>query len=468
MYPFSKIIFSLLLLFSFRLSGQGLFEQSLSQNDSSQNNLLHINGFVRTDGYLSKITEGNDFYFQSLYSQLGLITEVNAGKFGNAYAEFRFRTGTEFSSKIQNIELREAYTALYHGPLSIKAGKQIITWGASSFINPTDQFSPQDPTYRSPDNDDLHLASRALNTRFEITSNSYFQLIWIPVYTPSVLITKALRFPEYIEFGKDIEPGMQIREGNVGFRYDLRSKVMDVQLSYFKGYRNTRSIKSDTAIFNFTSLQPDLIRLVKVPYRINSAGINLVIPFGRSLFRTEAAWMEPVKSNSHPDPSPELAYTAEIEHSGQHITLIAGYYGKYIFSFKKLDYNPQGLTGEFPDLSSIIPENSPFDPSYVTAYFDTQLSGFNRLYNYQDKEFYHSAYAILKISMFHELLNMEIPSMYNFSTDELTLIPSLKFNITDGLSFKIGVYYMHGGINSLYDLIGPELNAGYGQLKILF
>jgi hypothetical protein len=58
--------------------------------------------------------------------------------------------------------------------------------------------------------------------------------------------------------------------------------------------------------------------------------------------------------------------------------------------------------------------------------------------------------------------------MYNFTAEELTFLPSIKLKISDGLQFQIGFYGLYGKINSLYDQIGPYLNAGYGLLEIKF
>ncbi|MCA1746819.1 MAG: hypothetical protein LC655_03920, partial [Bacteroidales bacterium] len=108
------------------------------------------------------------------------------------------------------------------------------------------------------------------------------------------------------------------------------------------------------------------------------------------------------------------------------------------------------------------------DPGMIQEVVSGQIAGFNRLFNYQEQEFYHAVYASVTVSVFHELIDLEFPVMYNFTAGELTLMPSLKINVTDGLTFKTGAYYLSGKKSSLFDMIGPALNAGYALIELNF
>jgi hypothetical protein len=445
-----------------------LFEDALTETDSASNENFQLSGFIKSAAYSGRYSDDNIVHLKSMYSQFGLIADVNIGEFGSAYAEMRYRTGREYENKFSEMELREAYADIYLGPIDIRVGKQILSWGASSFLNPSDQFSAQDPTYRSPDHDDLRLGTWAIRTNLAINSSSKLQILWMPDYVPSVLLTEPFSFPQYISFAEDVRPDQRIKEGSFGFNYDLRTRFLDMELSYFNGYRNNPSIQMDTAIFNFTTQSPDLIQLSKTPYRIHSAGFNLTVPLGSYLFRTEASWMSPMEDEALTLPFSEMSYTAEIEQSGNNITIIGGYYGKYILDYKDKSVETIGITDEFPDVTTLFPPGTPMDLAMIQGYTESQIEGFNRLYNYQNEEFYHSAYASITISMFYDLIDLELPCMYNFTSEELTLMPSLKINITDGLAVQIGAYYLYGAENSIYELISPVLNAGYGMVQLKF
>ncbi|MDA3824289.1 MAG: hypothetical protein PF450_16975 [Bacteroidales bacterium] len=465
-----KIIspFDIIFILSVHLNSQSLFEEALFQTDSASDETLQLNGFIRSAAYAGRYADENTVHFKSIYSQFGLIADLNIGEHGSAYAEMRYRSGREYENSFSEVQLREAYVDVYLGPVDIRVGKQIVSWGASSFLNPSDQFSAQDPTFRSPNHDDLRLGTWAVRTNLTINSSSKLQVLWMPDYVPSVLLTEPFAFPNYISFAEDVRPSQKIKEGSFGLNYDLRTRFLDLGLSYFNGYRNNPSIQMDTAIFNFTTLSPDLIQLRKTPYRIHSAGFNLTVPVGSYLFRTEAAWMSPMEDETLALPFSELSYTAEVEQSGNNITLIGGYYGKYILDYKELSVETIGITDEFPDVTTLFPPGTPMDMTMIQSYTGSQIEGFNRLYNYQNEEFYHSAYVSVTISMFYNLVDLELPCMYNFTSEELTLMPSLKFNITDGLSVQFGAYYLYGKKNSIYNLSGPVLNAGYGLIQYKF
>ncbi|MCF8225006.1 MAG: hypothetical protein K9J30_03920 [Bacteroidales bacterium] len=449
------------------LFSQGLFESSLGKSDSLALENVTINGFARSVVYGGKNND-DELYLQSIYSQMGLSADAKAGEYGDAYAEMRIRTGNEFNAPFTELELREAYVNLYLGPLQLKAGKQIMAWGATSFINPSDQSSPQDPAFRSPIEDDLRLGTWALQTKLILSNSTSLQVVWMPAYVPSELLTDVFEFPEYLEFHDHDPVPLTLENSGYRFNYDVRTGYFDMSLSFFHGYRNTPSIHTDTAVFDSLTMQPEMILLKKKPYKINSAGLNLTVPLGNYLIRAEAGWLQPVEDLNVSHTFPEISYTAEIEQSGSNITVIAGYYGKYILDFEKNEVDVSGITDEFPDPSGIFPPGTAPDLTIVNEYITEQTDGFNRLYNYQAKEFYHAVYASMSIHLFHELLTIDIPGMYNFSASELTMMPSLKFNITDGLSARFGGYYLYGKDNSLYALAGPELNALYMMLDLRF
>jgi hypothetical protein len=467
---YGHFLITTLLLFSASLChGQGLFEQAQLSDDANGNKGYNLHGFVRSAIYAGTDPDDSKIYTQSLYSHFGLSANIKAGEYGSAFAEFRTRNGYEFDEKFTSFELREGYTDLYVGPLDIRAGKQIISWGASSFINPSDQFSPEDQTFRSPERDDLRMGTWALRTNLLLGPSSMLQLLWLPVYQPSVLLIKPFRFSEYIALREYNNYSPNISESSFGFKYGLISSLLDMELSYFNGYRNSPSVTMDSLQLNLSTFQPEELLLGQVPYRIHSAGLSLTIPAGSYLFRTEGGWLQPFGNHANAThPFSELSYVLEIERSGSNGTVIAGYYGKYILEFEAPESDLSLLTEANPDLAALFPPGAIPDPGMIQEVVSGQIVGFNRLYNYQEEEFYHAVYASATVSLFHELIDLEFPGMYNFTAGELTFMPSLKINVADGLTFKAGAYCLCGKESSLFEMIGPALNAGYALIELSF
>ncbi len=450
------------------ISAQGLFESALETTGNQESDAYDLQGGLKSVVYTGYNNEEDQPYLQSIYSQLNLGISIPAGGFGNAFADLRFRYGQEFGSRIAGIELREAYADLFLGPVTLRAGKQILSWGAAGFINPSDRFSPVDPVFRSPDPDEQRLGTWALNTTLSISTTSRLEFLWLPDYRPSVLLTAPFDMPAYMEILPFTSTHQKFTDSGYGFRYDLRSGALDLQLSYYNGFRNTPVLSTEIFALDTFTMAPKKISLGQQPVRIHSAGLNITVPAGSFLIRTEVGWLDAIEDSLDAAPFNELGYTLEIEQSGSNVSLIAGYYGKYIFDFEPTPVETAFFSGSFPPISELLPPGTPPDPAILTNYVETQVTGFNRMYEYQRDEWMHAVYAIADISMFHELVTLKIPGMYNFTIGELTLMPEVKFMITDGLSAGFGAYILKGKDGSLYDMVAPSLNAGYLQVQLKF
>jgi hypothetical protein len=162
-----------------------------------------------------------------------------------------------------------------------------------------------------------------------------------------------------------------------------------------------------------------------------------------------------------------LAYTAEIERSVGAIDLIAGYYGKHILDYEAASAAPS-LSPDRVDFMQLAsgPVADPF--AALDDLVRNQLEAFNRLYNYQLNATYNSAFVVLRGDFLHNMLEASLPVVYNFTTEEWILQPQLSFIPADGMRITAGFSGFYGPAESLYNLVGPVLNAGYLSMKIRF
>ena len=441
---------------------QNLSESSLSDNHEIEVcNSFSLGGFIRSVTYLGRTVDEDNLYLQSIYSEAALKLYATAGRIVTGQAEIRYKYGNEFQEGVSEIDLREIYLNLDLGKAGVRLGKQITAWGKGSFFNPTSKITPLDPTVRSPDPDDMKLGSWAIQGRINMGQFMKLTAIWEPIYMPSVLLIDPVPMPEYVLFEPENFPGVELKHSSYGLKYDLYTSQLDGSVYWFEGYHHWPGI-------TFT-MEPESLLLSEKAYRIRMLGTDLSIPFGSWIFRAEGAWQEPVESFKDHDfvPFPEISFTAEVERSGTIFSMLVGYYGKYI-----LDYSSHvaaaSLSADPEEFGQLTQQGVGLTDEMIDGMIRARVDAFNRLYNYQLEEIYHTGFVVGKLNMFHNQLEFTLPVIYNFTTEEMVIQPGLSFTPVDGLKISAGFSGLYGPGSSLYDLVGPALNAGFLSLKVTF
>ena len=449
---------------------QGLFESSLSGSEEKMvSNNLSVGGFIRSLAYLSSPDQGDQLFLQSAYAQAGLLLDAKAGEYATGKAELRFRAGREFQHSISDLEVREIYMSLSAGPFGLKAGKFISPWGKGTVFNPVEKVTPLDPTVRSPDKDDIYRGIWAIQGRMDLGQQMTISALWKPVYQSSVLLIDQVPMPDYVTFSDASVPGDTLEDGSYGIQYDLHSPLLDATVYWFDGYSHWPGIGFQSALLDSLSMALVQLNIRENAYRIRMFGVDLSIPFGSWIIRSEGSWQQSTLSRKTLDylPFPELSYTAEIERSISRGTILAGYYGKRILDFTPTAAEPSLSAGQ-DAFSQFAQLGLPISGDVINGLISEQVSAFNRLYNYQYEEIYHTVFLVWKGFFWFNQLELEVPLIYNITTEEWVIQPGLKYVPVDGLSISAGFNGIYGPDNSLFDLAGPPLNAGYLSLKLTF
>lgn len=449
---------------------QGLFEsaQSGEPEDAGSKN-LSIGGFIRSALYLGQIPEKEDLYLQSAYGQAGLLLKAKAGTAATARADIRFRLGSEWQEGFSNLDIREAYVDLQTGPAGFRFGKLISPWGKGTVFNPADKITPLDPTVRSPDPDDRYLGIWALQGRLNLGRSLKLTATWNPLYQPGKLLIDPVPMPDYVAFQEPDYPGTELDEGSYGVHLDLHSRALDASVYGFHGYHRWPGIAFESFAMDTVSMEPVALDLFEKAYTINMAGLDFSIPLGSWIFRAEGAWFSPTDERGTQEylSFPELSYTAELEVEASWFTLISGYQGKYI-----LDYTPPlaepSLSAGPAQFAPLLQSGIPLTGALVDEAVKSQIGAFNRLYNYQLEELYHTGFMVLKGNFLHDQVELELPLIYHITTREWIVQPALSWMAADGIRLKAGYNGFFGPSGSLFDMIGPTLNAGYLAVTLTF
>ncbi len=72
-------------------------------------------------------------YISSAFSDFSLKAESKDNLHYKAFADLRFRYGTEFLEPVKRIDLREAYVRVNGKKWDVTAGQTIIKWGRDGF-----------------------------------------------------------------------------------------------------------------------------------------------------------------------------------------------------------------------------------------------------------------------------------------------------------------------------------------------
>jgi len=442
-------------------ASQGLFESSLSGNhETLVSSKLSLGGFIRTVAYTAQNPENDKYYFQSAYAQVGLLLDAKAGDWASAKADVRFRFGTEYQETFYQADLREAYINLWKGPFSLKMGKMITPWGKASFFNPTDKLTPLDPTVRSPEEDDMKLGYWGLQGGIKLGAHMNLTATWKPLYQASILLIDPIPMPPYVNFLEPEYPGVELNEGSYGIQYSVFTSALDFSLYWYEGYSTWPGIAYESFAMDSVSMEPVALNLYEKAYKIRMLGADFSVPVGSWIFRAEGAWQQTAESPESAEylPLDEISYTAEFERNGTYFNFIAGYQGKYLPDYSPLDSEPSLLPQ-----SGYIPA-----PEEINEMIRGQIGAFNRLYNYQIEEFYHTAFLSLKFFLLHDQLELNFPVINYITTGEWIIQPGISYKPVDGLKISAGYNALFGPEESLLDMVGPTLNAVFLSIKLSF
>ena len=438
-----------LLIISYCLSGQV---------DSAKNEKTSIYGFTRA-GFYGNYKNNDNPFVSSAFTDFGLKVEAGEGSNYKAFADLRFRYGTEFRDQVNKFEIREAYVKANGRRWDITAGQKIIKWGRADFTNPTSRLNPKNLISRSPDQDDMDLGNLLLSGRYYPSSGITFEGVAIPFYRSSVLMIKPLTLPSYIKINQIDSLVTGPKMFSYGFKTDLHLNGIDMSISWFDGYNPMPG----TALTGFSldlsgPLPVPYTELSFTPYKIRNIGFDFETSVGNFGLRGETAYTIPYKSYKEFEyvPCREINWVAGFDWSSGNWRFTGEYSGKTIPDFTATSVDP--FIGTQMDMAqlALLMGTPGFD---LREYVRQEIGSFNRLYNYQLKRSYHSAAFRAETDLLYSKLTASVFTLYNITTRDLLVMPELKYKPSDGVTISAGADYYSGRKGSLYDIVDEFMNC---------
>ena len=438
---------------------QSLFEGGDTKKKESP---LQLNGYGRGVLYTGTYESQSLPEIRSGYGEAALKINAFSGARGKLFSEIRFKSGYEYNEQINQFQLREAYADLYLGDFDLRAGQQILAWGRADGINPTNNLTPQDYFVRSPEPDDIRMGNFLVRGRYTIKSRIRLEGIWVPVYRHSIYRFDLFDMPDFVHFADAYNPDAAFKNGSFAGKVEFLFDRFDGSISWFSGFDPMPGIEAGP--LPETPGENPSIDLYARPFRQQTGGVDFSFGLGSFGARGEAAYREPEPGYKGEIfvPNRDLRYVLGIDRSFGIFNMMVMYSGQYVFDFEEMQ-----MLESFPEIELEM-LRQPAVWEMLGPVMDQQLAGFNRVIFDQTKEIMHSLAARPSISLFHNVLDLELFGLYNFSTEEWTLLPRLSWSVSDNLKLGIGGQYFEGPPNTRYDLIAPVFNGGFMELRYTF
>ena len=429
----------------------------MHKGETDKNRIIH--GFVR-GGLYGSIDDNDDKpYISSLFSDFGLKAESTDNLHFKAFADVRFRYGTEFLKPVSKIDLREAYIKVSGKIWDVTAGQTIIKWGRTDFSNPVSKLNPRNFISRSPDAEDMDLGNLLLDARWHPLPLLSLEAVAIPYYRSSVLLIDPLPLPAYVKIDQITSLLTSKEMISYGIKADLHFAGADMSLTWFDGYDPQPGIALASFSLDLSGAIPlPDARLVMTPYKIRNLGLDFETTLGIIGLRSEAVWSLQYESYKTYEyvPLSEINFVTGIDWMPGNWRFTAEYSGKVIPGFEAASAEP--FIGTEPDLTELAILMA--DPDFVLEeYMRQQVGAFNRLYNYQIEKTCHSAGLRIETDLFYSKLTPSVFSLYNFTSRDFLLIPEIKYKPADGLTISAGGEFYSGPKGSVFDLIDEFMNC---------
>ena len=422
------------------LQAQDLFENAQTGGNSKG---VELNGYIRGVEWAGEKKGSSAWEQKALYSEGALKMKAGFGRVGDAFLDVRVRGGIPGSFEGNGLDLREAYVNLYLGPIDLRVGQQIDVWGRADSYNPTDNITPVNALFHSPEPDDIRLGNFLFKAKAHFSPSLNLEGVWIPVYRPSVLPVDPDMDPRILIQGTE-RPPFVLKNSGYGFRFSLDRPAGGVSLSWFEGYEPYPGLFITG--FSLGEDNTPRVELEGKPFREQVAGLDFETTAGAFGLRGEAAWRHTwdYKTNYYRAWS-DLRYVFGIDRTFGNLTLMLQYTGRYI-----PDYEPPA---------------SPDDPA---ASPDEQMGYFNRMMFRQLDKVSHMLSLRPSLSMLHDNLQVECYGEYNITTKEYFIYPKIQWRASDMIRVTAGANVFHGDRNSLYDMVRPLMNGIFAEVRLTF
>jgi len=240
----------------------------------------------------------------SAWLKLEKKLDNGVGLFAEGYsAREDFRTDGNTRSS-----MREMYIETRQGDFDFRIGRQIIAWGRTDRLNPTDNLTPRDARLMAADIDEDRFGSLAAKASWNLTANDSLTLVLLPEFQANKSYSK------YTE----VTP---TANNQWAIKYDQSGKAIDWSVSYYDGY-DINSDLSSSGMFQH--------------YRIKVLGMDIATTVVSNRFALESAYTQTQDLNGTDEniKNPFLYTVFGVEHDfGNNTSGIVQIFNRHVFNY---------------------------------------------------------------------------------------------------------------------------------------
>ena len=222
--------------------------------------------------------------------------------------------------------VRRLGATLHWGKYTAEIGRQLIRWGKTDILNPTDRFAPRDFLSSVVDSD--FLGVWAVRGTYESGGNTV-DLIWQPRFTPS-------RMPLFDQRWAGLPPAAALitieddgarypGRSQYGARWNHVARSFEYSLSFFDGFHHLPSFNPRLVAIPLQPVSRPTVGLERFYPQLRLYGADTVIPLRWLTVKAEAAYFTFPRQS---DADQYVLYVVQVERQVKEWSLVGGYAGE--------------------------------------------------------------------------------------------------------------------------------------------
>jgi hypothetical protein len=220
-----------------------------------------------------------------------------------------------------DFSIRRLSATIHRGKVTAEIGRQLIRWGKTDILNPTDRFAPKD--YLSSVVDTDLLGVTAARVTYESGGNTV-DLVWQPWFTPSrtpLLNQRWTALPPQAAGASLVDAGARYPGGSqYGARWNHVGSGYEYSLCFFDGYQNLPSF--DALLTPLTAS----VALTRTYPNLRLYGGDVAVPLPWVTVKGEAAYF----TSSTPGAEEYALYVIQVERQVKEWSFVGGYAGSVV------------------------------------------------------------------------------------------------------------------------------------------